>query len=172
GGKFSGCWLVSIEGVQRGRTMARRLQKELEHLKKNRLEWCEIEPMDEDILKWTAMLVGPEGTPFNGGCFNLEIQFPTEYPFKAPKASQVKFVTRIYHPNVKTDTGEICSDILNNNWGPTLNVTYVLNTIRQQMLQEPHADNPLEADIARQLSEDKNAFNATAKKWTLDYASP
>lgn len=44
---------------------------------------------------------------------------------------QVKFVTRIYHPNVKTDTGEICSDILNENWGPTLNVTYVLNTIRQ-----------------------------------------
>lgn len=44
---------------------------------------------------------------------------------------QVKFVTRIYHPNVKTDSGEICSDILNENWGPTLNVTYVLNTIRQ-----------------------------------------
>ena len=43
----------------------------------------------------------------------------------------MKFVTRIYHPNVKTDSGEICSDILNENWGPTLNVTYVLNTIRQ-----------------------------------------
>lgn len=41
-----------------------------------------------------------------------------------------------------------------------------------QMLQEPHADNPLEADIARQLAEDKEAFNQTAKKWTLDFASP
>lgn len=69
-----------------------------------------------------------DDTPFSGGCFNLEIEFPAEYPFKAPK---VKFVTRIYHPNVKTDSGEICSDILNENWGPTLNVTYVLNTIRQ-----------------------------------------
>lgn len=41
-----------------------------------------------------------------------------------------------------------------------------------QMLQEPHADNPLEADIARQLAEDKEAFTQTAKKWTLDFASP
>ncbi|CAN0377620.1 unnamed protein product, partial [Discosporangium mesarthrocarpum] len=41
----------------------------------------------------------------------------------------------------------------------------------KQRLQEPQADHPLEAEIARQLSEDKNAFNATAKKWTLDYAS-
>lgn len=41
-----------------------------------------------------------------------------------------------------------------------------------QMLQEPHADNPLEADIARQLAEDKEAFNQTATKWTLDFASP
>lgn len=41
-----------------------------------------------------------------------------------------------------------------------------------QMLQEPHADNPLEADIARQLAEDKEAFAQTAKKWTLDFASP
>lgn len=40
-------------------------------------------------------------------------------------------MTRIYHPNVKSDSGEICSDIFNENWGPTLNVTYVLNTIRQ-----------------------------------------
>ncbi|CAM9686276.1 unnamed protein product [Scytosiphon promiscuus] len=151
--------------------MARRLQKELAELRKNKLEWCDIQPTDDDIMRWTAMLVGPDDTPFSGGCFNLEIEFPAEYPFKAPK---VKFVTRIYHPNVKTDSGEICSDILNENWGPTLNVTYVLNTIRQasRMLQEPHADNPLEADIARQLAEDKEAFKQTAKKWTLDFASP
>jgi len=74
---------------------------------------------------------------------------PLVYKSRAPKLvsistwvcvcvepEQVKFVTRIYHPNVKTDSGEICSDILNENWGPTLNVTYVLNTIRQA--SQPH----------------------------------
>jgi ubiquitin-protein ligase len=42
---------------------------------------------------------------------------------------------------------------------------------KMQMLLEPHADNPLEADIARQLAEDKEKFNITAAKWTMDYAS-
>ncbi|CAM9126078.1 unnamed protein product [Phaeothamnion confervicola] len=117
-------------------------------------------------MHWSAIIVGPEDTPYNGGAFSLDLEFPTEYPFKAPK---VKFVTRIYHPNVKTDSGEICADILNDNWGPTLNVTYVLNTIRQ-LLKEPHAEQPLEADIARQLAEDRKAFNATAAQWTANYA--
>ena len=48
----------------------------------------------------------------------------------------------------------------------------VVVVVVAQMLQEPHADNPLEADIARQLAEDKEAFNQTATKWTLDFASP
>jgi ubiquitin-protein ligase len=43
----------------------------------------------------------------------------------------VKFNTRIYHPNIKTDTGDICTDVLNDNWGPTLNVRYVLNALKQ-----------------------------------------
>lgn len=30
-------------------------------------------------------LLGQDDTPFSGGCFNLEIEFPAEYPFKAPK---------------------------------------------------------------------------------------
>lgn len=30
-------------------------------------------------------LLAQDDTPFSGGCFNLEIEFPAEYPFKAPK---------------------------------------------------------------------------------------
>lgn len=49
---------------------------------------------------------------------------------------------------------------------------YGIIVVQVQMLQEPHADNPLEADIARQLAEDRDGFNQTAQKWTLDFASP
>mmetsp|Transcript_12770 Transcript_12770/g.16777 ORF Transcript_12770/g.16777 Transcript_12770/m.16777 type:complete len:148 (-) Transcript_12770:347-790(-) len=147
--------------------MARRLTKELQDLEKSPLDFVTCGPANDDIMKWNAMLVGPEGSPYEGGVFNLDLEFPTEYPFKPPK---VKFITRIYHPNVKTDTGEICADILNEGWGPTLNVQYVLGTMRQ-LLEEPSSDNPLEADIARVLSEDRDAFNETARKWTADYAT-
>ena len=38
-------------------------------------------------------------------------------------------------------------------------------------MEEPNADNPLEPEIAKLLHDDANQFNATAKKWTADYAS-
>jgi len=105
-------------------------------------------------------------TPYEEGLFEIDIVFPTEYPFKAPK---VKFITKVYHPNIKQDTGEICADVIQNGWSPTLNVRYVLNSIKQ-MLVEPNADSPLEADIAQQLSSDKSAFEAAARAFTSEHA--
>lgn len=147
--------------------MSRRLTRELQELQKQNLDWCSAGPADDDIFHWNAMVRGPEDTPYQGGVFNLDIAFPTEYPFKAPK---VKFLTRIYHPNVKTDSGEICNDILNETWAPTLNLVDVLNIIRQ-MMREPSGASPLEPEIARQLDENAAAFRETAAKWTADYAT-
>jgi ubiquitin-protein ligase len=56
--------------------------------------------------------VGPEGSPYAGGIFFLDISFPEDYPFKPPK---VTFRTRIYHCNINSQ-GAICLDILKDNW--------------------------------------------------------
>jgi Ubiquitin-conjugating enzyme len=40
-----------------------------------------------------------------------------------------------------------------------------------QLLQEPHAENPLEPDIAKLLQEDRAEFNKQAAKYTADFAS-
>ena len=85
------------------------------------------------------MIDGPEGTPYDGGIFTIDIIFPPEYPFKAPK---VKFETRIYHPNVKTDSGEICADLIQNGWAPTLNLRHVLCTIQQVKGPTTHTTRP------------------------------
>ena len=44
-----------------------------------------------------VVIAGPQGFPFEGGTFKLELFLPEEYPLAAPK---VCFVTKIYHPNV------------------------------------------------------------------------
>lgn len=83
---------------------------------------------------------------------------------------QVKFITKIYHPNVKSDLGEICQDMLTEGWGPTLNVQYVLTAVRD-LLKAPNAGTPLEPEIAKQFTDNKAAYDATAAEWTRKYAS-
>lgn len=97
-----------------------------------------------DLFMWKLLIDGPEGTPFVGGKFIVNVDFSDNYPFKPPK---IKFVTKIYHPNVKTDTGDICMQAIESKWVPTLNATFIVQAILT-LMRTPTADNALEVDIA------------------------
>ena len=146
--------------------MAKRLAKEKKQLEDDPLDNATAGPDDEsNILAWTAMIMGPEDTPYDGGVFNVSMVFPPEYPFKPPK---VQFTTKIYHPNIKS-TGEICMDAVNDNWSPTCNVKYLLNVL-SELIKNPNAEDGLEAEIAAQMKSDMPAFEAEAKRQTEAYA--
>jgi len=49
-------------------------------------------------MDWEAVLIGPDDTIWEGGVFKLTMKFSQDYPNKAP---EVKFVTKMYHPNSK-----------------------------------------------------------------------
>ena len=110
-------------------------------------------------------MYGPEGTPYEGGIFNLDIFFPTEYPWKPP---MVNFVTKVYHPNINS-SGSICLDILKTKWSPALTITKVLLSICS-LLNEPNPDDPLVPDIANEYKDNRTKFIDTAKSWTTAYA--
>ena len=144
----------------------KRIQKELTEFNKEPPEGFTAGPVDDsDMFKWEASITGPEDSPYEGGTFNLAIEFPKDFPFKPPK---VEFTTKVYHPNVKS-TGSICLDILKDAWSPEISVTKILIAI-QNLLINPNIDHPLEPDIANQYKADKNAYDATAKEWTEKYA--
>ena len=145
--------------------MSKRLNKEFADLCNTPLPWCKCQLQGDNLYKWKAVIQGPEGSPYENGSFQLEIEIPIEYPFKPPK---MKFVTKIYHPNVKSD-GSICSDVLTEGWSPQLKISEVLLTLRN-LMTEPNPENPLEPDIALAYKNDKNGFNKTAKEWTKKYA--
>lgn len=68
-------------------------------------------PLSNSLYQWHGNLRGPEGTPYEGGVFHIEIMFPMDYPVSPPT---VKLFTPIPHPNVLNET-EICLDILDKN---------------------------------------------------------
>lgn len=142
-----------------------RLKKELEELIKNPPSNCSAGCVKNDIYHWRATISGPENTPYMGGIFVLDIHFPPNYPFKAPKCN---FITKIYHPNINS-AGSICVDILRHNWSPALTMSKVLLSI-SSLLDEPNPDDPLEPLIAKEYKEDRTTFYNNAKTWTTIYA--
>ena len=111
------------------------------------------------------MIQGPVGSPYEGGCYKLELFLPDAYPMEAPK---VRFLTRIYHPNVDK-LGRICLDILKDKWSPALQIRTVLLSI-QALLSAPNPDDPLAEDVAKLWKENEAAALATAREWNVKYA--
>jgi len=143
----------------------KRISKELMDLHKDPPTNCSAGPVSEDIFHWQATIIGPEDSPYSGGMFNLNIQFPTDYPFKPPKVS---FSTKIYHPNINSN-GSICLDILRSQWSPALTISKVLLSICS-LLTDPNPDDPLVPEIARVYKQDRDKYNDTARSWTNRFA--
>ncbi len=142
-----------------------RIKRELELLIKDPPANCSAGPEDEDIFRWTATLLGPENSVYEGGIFKLCIEFPGDYPFKPPK---IKFLTKIYHPNINLGGG-ICLDILKEQWSPALTISKVLLSICS-LLDDPNPDDPLMPDIADQYKKKRVEFDLLARQWTSLYA--
>ena len=134
----------------------------------------ETEPLDyvptiimvnDDVFQWECSIIGPKDSPYAGGLFILKLEFPAQYPFKPPK---LQFKTKIYHPSVQTESGDVCADVVGQ-WGPTLNAKHCLQVV-YSMLQSPESDHPLEESIAKQLRDKPNEFMKMAKKFTSEHA--
>jgi ubiquitin-conjugating enzyme E2 D/E len=148
-------------------TAIRRIQKELNDLLKDPLENITAGPTSEDnIFDWSATLIGPEDTPYAGGLFYLHIHFSSNYPFKVP---DIKFNTKIYHPNIN-DIGQICMDILKNEWSSALTIGRVLLSI-SSLLSDPNPSDPFNVDAANLYRRDIQQFNQKARDYTLKYAN-
>lgn len=74
-----------------------------------------LKNVGDDLMIWQAVIQGPSDSPYSDSKFIIEFRVPENYPFAPPKA---RFITRIFHPNVHFDTGDICLDVLKSDWSP------------------------------------------------------
>ncbi|KAF2137494.1 uncharacterized protein K452DRAFT_257560 [Aplosporella prunicola CBS 121167] len=100
---------------------------------------------DDELTRWTAVMKGPTGTPYENGRWLLTINIPPNYPLTAPI---IKFVTPICHPNVHFKTGEICLDTLKTAWSPAFTISSTMTCVHQ-LLTSAEPDSPLNIDIAQ-----------------------
>ncbi|KAL1237479.1 Ubiquitin-conjugating enzyme E2 [Trichinella pseudospiralis] len=115
----------------------RRLLRDFKRLSTQSVYGLSASPSPKSIFDWEAIVFGPPGTPYEDGTFKLELKFTEDYPNRPP---QVRFVSRIFHPNVYSD-GIVCMDILQNRWSPTYDVLAILTCI-QSLLNEPNPHSP------------------------------
>jgi peroxin-4 len=148
-------------------TCLKRLRKELSMLEKNADEFIDLHADANDIRQWTATIRAPPDSVFDGFKFDVAIECATDYPLTPPKMT---FITRIFHPNVYFDTGEICLDILKKEWSPAWSLQSACRAI-MTLLAEPAADSPLNCDAGNMIrTGDLRAFKSVARMYCHEFA--
>ena len=101
---------------------------------------------ETDMFKGYAMIIGPEGTPYEGGYFFFKFKFSNEYPFKPPKVVYCTNDGRTrFNPNLYK-SGKVCVSILNTwrgeTWTSCQNIRSVLLTLVTLLNDNPLTNEP------------------------------
>lgn len=128
-----------------------RLLKDVKNILKNPLTENGIYYIhdDADIMKGYALIIGPTDTPYFGGNYFFEFNYPHDFPYSPPK---VKYMTNgnnvRFNPNLYT-CGKVCISLLNtwrgDQWTSCQSISTVLLTLctllcNQPLLNEPGVD--------------------------------
>ncbi|CAN6280160.1 unnamed protein product [Urochloa humidicola] len=105
-----------------------------------------------DLLHWEVVIDGPDGSPFAGGTFPVDVDFVGHYPFQHPK---ITFKTKVYHPSIDSE-GEMMLDIFQYNWSPAMTVHKLLLFI-VSVLYDPMLDGHRRQEEEEEMSKKRAA---------------
>ncbi|KAF9173582.1 hypothetical protein BGX20_002762 [Mortierella sp. AD010] len=136
----------------------RKVTRELYMLESDPPEGIHLILNEDSMTDIQAWIQGPEGTPYEGGCFRLRIQLSTDFPNSPPKCF---FITKIFHPNVSKQ-GDVCVSALKKDWKKDMGIKDVLVCL----LIFPNPESALNEEAGRQLLERYDDYAKHARLMT------
>jgi len=148
------------------------LRKQLRDLTKNPVHGFSAGLIEDDIYKWSIMIMGPEDSMYEGGIFKANLIFSDEYPIMPPK---LKFKTSVWHPNIG-ENGDVCISILHapgddvygyesasERWLPIHTVETIMISVIS-MLNDPNDESPANVQAAKEWRENRDVFKKKVRK--------
>ena len=143
----------------------KQLKKEFDDLQRNPITSLGVTVgliNPNNIFKWKITMFGPSDTPYAGGLFFLEADFPEDYPKNGPK---IKFLTKIFHCNVFK--WGICISTLNH-WVPT-----PMERVLSDIFALFYSNNPDNSEQpSREYKTNRALFEQHCREWVKLYAKP
>ncbi|PUZ77401.1 hypothetical protein GQ55_1G367800 [Panicum hallii var. hallii] len=124
------------------------------------------------LLHWEVVIDGPDGSPYAGGTFPVDVDFGrTTYPLRPPK---ITFRTKVYHPNINSE-GEMTLDIFcYENWSAAMTVRKLLRSSSSSPSSATLAmldDHPTNDEASDVYESDLELYEQMAMAWTWEYSS-
>ncbi len=120
-------------------------------------------PNEKDIYTWEAKIKGEK--LYKDGIFTLKIVFKHNYPLSPP---YIKFLTKIYHPNISHE-GEICLDIIRDNWRPCFTINNILDVITV-LLETPNTKSFINREAAQLYEKNYKMYKEIVSENVVKYA--
>ena len=118
-----------------------------------------------NIFEWNAILTGPKKTPYENNIYKLSIKFPQDFPRSPPS---IKFITKIFHPNVSTK-GDVCVSSIGSLWNENNDIITILYSIFK-MLKTPNLEHGINEEAINLCKNDINSFNLKVKEYNELYS--
>jgi ubiquitin-protein ligase len=133
--------IISKESIQR-------LIKDVKYIIKNPLTDNNIyyKHDEEDMLKGYALIIGPSDTPYFGGFYFFEFNFPVNYPHVPPTVIFKTNGEKIrFNPNLYS-SGKVCISLLNTwkgeQWTSCQSISSILLTLCTLLCSNPLLNEP------------------------------
>lgn len=150
---------AASEAAGASKVSAAQLRAQKDHNELSLPPQCELEFPDPDDLLHFILWIRPDEGLWRGGEFKFTFNIPKGYPHEVPK---VHCDTKIYHPNIDLE-GNICLNILREDWKPVLNLQTLIYGLVFLML-EPNDDDPLNKEAAKIMQTDRPKFEKNVKR--------